>query len=182
MGLPHKLIRFVCIIAILGLLAAGCTGGGVNGTAEQPEDTNGNNNDQEMTRTVDLYFSDRDGYLVVEQRELPDNGDLLETVVRELVGGPADEELMETIPEGVEVLGVALNDGVAVVDFSREIETNHWGGSLGESITVYSIVNTLCQFEEVEAVEIIIEGESVETLAGHLDLSRPLEPNPNLVR
>lgn len=182
MGLPYKLTKLVCVVAILGLLAAGCTGGGVNGTLEQPGDPNGNNNDQELTRTVDLYFSDRDGYLVVEKRELPDNGALLETVVRELVAGPADEDLMETIPEGTQLLGVALADGVAVVDFSPEIETNHWGGSLGESITVYSVVNTLCQFEEVQQVKITIDGATVETLAGHLDLSGPMETNPNLVR
>ena len=37
-----------------------------------------------------------------------------------------------------------------------------------------SIVNTLTDFPEVEKVQILIEGASVETLSGHMDLSEPL--------
>ncbi len=180
MGLPHRWTKLLCFIAIMGLIAVGCSG--ANEKIKSDVNGGGNSNSEKKTLVVDLYFSDRDGYLVVEKREVPNNDQLLETVVRELVSGPADPNLMETIPEGVEVRSVRLSNGVAIADFSREIETNHWGGSLGESITVYSIVNTLCQFDDVESVEINVEGQPIETLAGHLDLSRPLKANQNLVR
>ncbi|MDA8097006.1 MAG: GerMN domain-containing protein [Clostridia bacterium] len=174
----RKWITLVICVLILGTLLVGCSNskqpGSINSTA---------GSGSEKTLQVDLYFSDRDGYLRVEKRELPDNDRVLLAVVEELVKGPAEgSELTHTIPEGTIVHSVKLDGNTAIVDFSEEIQLNHWGGSLGESITLFSIVNTLSQFKQVEQVEITIEGKKVVTLAGHLDLTQPLTPNQNLVR
>ena len=57
---------------------------------------------------------------------------------------------------------------------SKELEQNFSGGSTGEEMLIGSIVNTLTDFPEVQKVQILIEGASVETLSGHMDLSEPL--------
>jgi hypothetical protein len=45
-------------------------------------------------------------------------------------------------------------------------------------LTVYSIVNTaVANLDGIERVQILVEGKEVETLAGHLDLSKPLLPD-----
>ena len=50
-------------------------------------------------------------------------------------------------------------------------------------MTIWSIVNTLVlNVPEIEAVKILIGGGEAETLAGHIDLSRPLRANMPLVR
>ena len=45
-----------------------------------------------------------------------------------------------------------------------------------------SIVNTLTDFPEVKKVQILIDGASVETLSGHLDLSEPLPRMTELLK
>ena len=68
--------------------------------------------------------------------------------------------------------------GDAFVDFSRELVAGHSGGSTNELLTVYSIVNALCaNLPAVHSVELLVDGKQVETLAGHVDLRRPLEKN-----
>jgi spore germination protein GerM len=84
--------------------------------------------------------------------------------------------LRSAVPEGTMLLGIYISDrGDAFVDFSREINTEHPGGSLEELFTIYAIVNTLTiNLPSITAVQILIEGEEVDTLAGHIDLRRPL--------
>ncbi len=72
--------------------------------------------------------------------------------------------------------------GIAYVDFDRSFYVFGGGGSLGELHTVYSVVATLAvSFPEIDAVQILIDGAPVETLAGHIDLSRPLRPSDEWV-
>lgn len=77
---------------------------------------------------------------------------------------------------------VKVQDGVATVDFSKELQKNFNGGSTGEEMLVGSIVNTLTDFPEVKKVRIRIEGEDVETLSGHMDLSEPLPRMTELLK
>tara|TARA_B100000745_G_C19854664_1_gene284060 strand:- start:208 stop:504 length:297 start_codon:yes stop_codon:yes gene_type:complete len=73
-------------------------------------------------------------------------------------------------------------DGNAFVDLSREITENHSGGSLDELFTVYSLVNALAiNVPDISAVQIMVESQEVDTLAGHIDLRQPLEPNTKWV-
>ena len=68
--------------------------------------------------------------------------------------------------------------GDAYVDLSREASAAHPGGSLNELLTVYTIVNAVtANLPAVTAVQLLIDGKPVETLAGHVDLRRPLEKN-----
>ena len=55
------------------------------------------------------------------------------------------------------------------------------GGSTGELLAVYSLVNTLTQLPQVAAVQILVEGEVVDSLFGHVDVSSPLVADPSLV-
>lgn len=51
-------------------------------------------------------------------------------------------------------------------------------GSTQEMLTVYSLVNTVAMGSEaVERVVLLIDGKQPTTLAGHVDLTRPLRPD-----
>ena len=67
------------------------------------------------------------------------------------------------------------------MDFSQDLVKHFVGGSTGEEMLVGSIVNTLTEFPEVKQVQILIEGSPVETIAGHMDLSVPLERMKDLL-
>src|SRR5947209_5168592 len=59
----------------------------------------------------------------------------------------------------------------------------HPGGSSSELLTVYSIVNALTSnLPTITRVQILVDGKEVDSLAGHVDLRRPLEADLTLVR
>jgi spore germination protein GerM len=96
---------------------------------------------------------------------------------------PAPGSHYNAIPDGTRLLGVFVSEaGDAFIDFSPEISANHSGGSLAELFTVYTIVNAITvSLPSVRAVQILIDGREVETLAGHVDLRHPLPSNTTWV-
>lgn len=89
---------------------------------------------------------------------------------------PAPTGLTNAMPPGVTVNNVFVADnGDAYVDFSVELRQQHPGGSLNEIFTVYTIVHALTtNLPAIRAVQILVGGHEVDTLAGHVDLRRPL--------
>jgi spore germination protein GerM len=75
------------------------------------------------------------------------------------------------------------DQGDAYVDLSREITANHPGGTLSEILTVYAVVNSLtANLPAIRSVQLLVEGKEVATLAGHVDLRRPLTKNLSWVQ
>jgi len=65
--------------------------------------------------------------------------------------------------------------GDAFVDFSADITAGHPGGSLEETLTVYTVVDVLAvNLPAITHVQILVDGKEVDTLAGHVDLRQPL--------
>ena len=87
--------------------------------------------------------------------------------------------LASAIPEGTTLKSLFISQkGEAYVDLSAEVSKNHPGGSLDEILTVYTIVDVVTDnLPAITAVQILIEGHEVDTLAGHVDLRRPLPKN-----
>jgi len=132
---------------------------------------------------ISLYFSDQNGdYLLEEKREIAMAPGLARATVKELIAGPKTKGFLKTIPEGTQLIDISLENGLCRVDLSKEFKENHWGGSSGEILTVYSLVDTLTQFTTIDQVEILVEGQKVETLAGHMDLSAPVMRNMQIVK
>lgn len=134
------------------------------------------------TTDVSLYFLDPEGSrLVVEKRTIKQTANTMEQIkltVAELIKGPMTD-LLPTIPEGVEMLLHFLDEkGCVYLDFSYAISQNHSGGTSAELATISSIVNTLTSNfpEEIRKVQILISGREARTLAGHVDISRPIFP------
>jgi spore germination protein GerM len=93
--------------------------------------------------------------------------------------GAVAEPLVSAVPPGTRLRTLFVTDrGEAFVDFSRELLTGHSGGSTDELLTVYTIVEALtANLPAVTAVQLLVDGKQVETLAGHVDLRRPLAKN-----
>jgi len=151
-----------------------------------PEGETAAQNKQEKGQIqVVLYFADPSGnYLVPEKRPLPKVEGLARATVEELIKGPAPgSPNLPTIPKGTVLRDINVRpDGLCRVDFSRELIKNHSGGSLGETLTVYSIVNTLTQFPTIKQVQILVEGQLVLTIAGHVDVSSAMTRNESLIK
>lgn len=133
-------------------------------------------------KIIKVFFSTEDAmYLKSETRDINPEKDLYYQIIEELIAGPESDSLRATIPAGVELLDYNIEDKNITLNFNNELRENHWGGSAGELLTVYSIVNSYTFFNEIDSVSIILEGEEVDSLVGHLDLSEPLMYNQELV-
>ncbi|MFW6381151.1 MAG: GerMN domain-containing protein [Bacillota bacterium] len=131
---------------------------------------------------VKLYFTtDNALYLQGEERSIQGDNIYLKAI-EELIAGPESSSLGPTIPRGVRVLELRMEGKTVFIDFNTALRENHWGGSTGERMTVYSIVNTLTQFPGIDEVQILLEGENINTLVGHMDLSGPLKFNQDILK
>jgi hypothetical protein len=55
-------------------------------------------------------------------------------------------------------------------------------GSSEEILTLYAIVDSLAMnVPEIKTVAVLINGRERDTLGGHIDVRRPLPPDPTLV-
>jgi hypothetical protein len=73
--------------------------------------------------------------------------------------------------------------GDAFVDLSSEVVSAHPGGSATELLTVYALVNAVtANLPAVQRVQILVDGKEVDTIAGHVDVRRPLTREMTLVR
>lgn len=141
----------------------------------------------EEKREVLLYFLDIEGeYLVGEKREILKRGEVKEEAketIIELIKGPKGK-LIPTLPPRTKLLTLQINEGgIANVNFNQALSKDHPGGSSAEMMTVYSIVNSLTiNFPQIKRVQILIEGEGRETIAGHLSLKQPISSNPDLIK
>lgn len=171
------------LLLLLLVMVAGCAPQDPAPPEPEPEPEEQVEEPQTEWEAVTLYYADEQSdRLVEENRSLALEGrEPAVTVLEELIEGPDLPAHGRTIPADVKVLGVQIKDGIAIADFSEELRSSHWGGSTGEIITVYSIVNTLAELPGVEQVQILIEGEKVDTLVGHLELMEPLSPDWGLV-
>lgn len=106
----------------------------------------------------------------------------VERAVRELIGWTGVDTTSPVVPDaGLREVWVSPG-GIAYLDFSSTFQDSSRGGSLGELQAVYGIVATLTEsFPEIVAVQFLIEGRSVETLSGHVDISRPVLPSDEWV-
>jgi hypothetical protein len=103
----------------------------------------------------------------------------IQVVVQQLLAG-SQRGRGSPFPRGVQLRGLFITpQGLAFVDLSQELISNHPGGTCAEELTIYSLSNTLItNFPAVKGVQILVEGREVQSLAGHLDLSKPYGRGP----
>ncbi len=136
------------------------------------------------TQKAVLYFSDSlSQSLVPEERviEFPE-GFVEKYVVEQLIAGPKVEGLLPTVPGETKVLGVETEEGICYLNLNKDFLNKHTGGAAAERLTVYSIVNSLCQLNNIKRVQFLIESEKINTFKGTFDLSNTVEPNLDIVK
>jgi len=92
-------------------------------------------------------------------------------VLNVLLAGPVDAELRTLPPDAVLLAFYLMPDGTGIADFSEALATSIPSGIASEELAVDSIARTLeANVPQVQRLKILIHGQEVETLAGHLDL------------
>lgn len=81
------------------------------------------------------------------------------------------------IPRGTELTEAYIDSQkTAYLDFSQHLRDGHIGGTTAEFLTVTAILRTVFDAfpDDIKQVQILIDGNRVETLAGQLNISQPL--------
>jgi spore germination protein GerM len=137
--------------------------------------------------TATLFYGATDGQaLVAVPREVPLAEGVVaqgrEIVAAELLAAPAP--YVSAIPPGTVLRAFYVTEqGDAFVDLSGQVSRAHPGGSFTEMLTVYAIVNAVtANLPAVQRVQILVDGKEVDTIAGHIDVRRPLTRDLSLVR
>lgn len=120
--------------------------------------------DEQMRQTiVTLYYQNKETKELMPEGRMVDVKELLTdpytTILNLLIQAPKNEKLQSVIPEGTRVLKTELQGDMVYVDLSKEFIDNHPGGLEEENKTIYAIVNTLTELNEVNSVKILINGK-----------------------
>ena len=137
--------------------------------------------------TATLFYATADGLSLVAVRREVRLAEAAVQQAREILSAQfqaAPAPYVSVIPQGTELRAFYSTDrGDAFVDLTSQVATAHPGGSSTELLTVYAIVNAVtANLPAIQRVQILIDGREVDTLAGHVDLRRPLERDLSLVR
>lgn len=124
-------------------------------------------NDGEKKAIV-AYYKDSNGFIIPVNTEIKLEEGIAKAVLREMVVGSEKEKLMNkldlhgTIPEGTEILGMSINDGLCIVDFNKNILNT--ASYEDEEAMVTAISYALTEFDTIDRVEIRVEGKTLNAL------------------
>lgn len=133
--------------------------------------------------TFTLYFTDKDGKSLVEEKRSVYYKRTLQkerVILEQLAKGPMVKGNYPTISESTKVLDVTIADGVCYVDLSKSF--TDYVMPVSSEIAVYSIVNSLMEGNNIDKVQISINGNSEYMLNNELSLYCFFEKNDEIVK
>jgi germination protein M len=114
-----------------------------------------------------VWFADAEG-LFVTYRSEPSTPRVGTAALEALLEGPdsfeEDYGLRSAIPDGTQLLGLTIDEGVARVDLTSEFESG--GGSASMQTRLAQVVYTITQFPTVKGVVFSLDGEPIDVLGG----------------
>jgi germination protein M len=186
----RRLLPIAIGVILLGILAWGVTAALERLTrpeprAAEPPATSSTTETPHIAAT--LFYASAEGDSLVAVRGEVALAEGIDAQGRQIVMtqlGPAPSPHVSVIPKGTTLRAFFVTErGDAFVDLSREVTTAHPGGSLTELLTVHAIVNAVTtNLPAVQRVQIMVDGKEVDTLAGHVDIRRPLSRDASLVK
>lgn len=139
------------------------------------------------TMDIAVYYLKDNGeeaYLVREVHTVPKTEGVARAALNELISGtPVTEGAFKVLPAGTKILGLKIENGLATVDFSKEVLKANVGAA-GEMLGIDSIVNTLTEFPTIQKVSFTVEGSAENGMDwwGHVGLyQQPFSRNLSMV-
>lgn len=136
--------------------------------------------DDGMRKTV-LYFKDKQGLLVPVMRKIPWEEGIGKLTLKNMIDSPELREsinstgLSPIIPAGTEIRGMAINEetGLCKVDFSKEVL--NYETEKDEENLIKGVVYTLTEFQAIDEVQFLVDGEVLPILKYGYDISNPIK-------
>ena len=172
-----KFFAVLCVV-LMTLLTAACTQENTPVVPDKPAVT------QTEKHTVTVYRLPADGTEKLYAEKVTVEGDSNEQPLLALEAlintKPQDEKLVNAFPQGLKILSLTVDKGVAVVDLSKEIY-NIEAGSYTEMMLTQAMANTLTEFPNIKEVNFLIEGKKEASIKGHIDLLDAFERDTTMI-
>jgi len=167
------------------------SGNSISTTEEETTETEENNNENPPPEetgenesgdiTINVYYADDMAqYLVGEARTVSAENKYVDALY-ELMKLPVDGSLHRLIPESTKINSVTVENGLAKVDLSEEFVEDRFRSDTTDILLIYSIVNTLTEFPEINSVSFYIDGEKLDIL-GELAIDEPIFRRSDLIK
>jgi len=142
-------------------------------------DSSGHSIPPEQAMEVKLYFFDAQSRKEIIQtfrihKDAPLR-DQIKQIIDYMTEKPKNTGRKSLWPLSLPVRSVYLRkNGLLILDFEKSVQYNQ-SSAFTELLAVRSIIRTLTSnFNDVQQVKFLVGGQEVETLAGHVDIFRPL--------
>lgn len=116
------------------------------------------------TYRIKLYFANKKGNALVEyDTDIIYTGatSLEELAIKQLINGPTELGMYNTIPEGTVLLNISKNDGICTVDFNEKFLDKL--PDINSNVAIYSVVNTLVELPDINKVQFTINSQTIKT-------------------
>ncbi len=139
------------------------------------------------TQLATLFFPAVDeGKIMPETRSVTwaqSDADRVRQIVLALAEG-SHQGYGRVLPASTSVRAVFIaSDGTAFLDLSSDMLSDFEPGIQTETLAIYSIVNSITiNIPSVKRVQFLIQGQQVDTLDGHADLTAAFVPDPGKVK
>lgn len=126
-----------------------------------------NAEESKMTEIL-AYYEDENGFVVPVNTKIPWEEGIAKATLRSMVVGSdtekriAQSNLHGVLPEGTEIRGMAIKDGVCRVDFSKNILNT--SSIEQEKSMISALTYTLTEFPTINKVELLVEGQALASL------------------
>ena len=129
-----------------------------------------------------LYFGNEEGSKL-KRYELKNanygNKTKEEFILDKLISGPKKDGYTATLNKNIKLRSVSSSNNICYVDFDESFLTER-SGTL-DDVTIYSIVNSLCELNDIHEVQITVNKESDIVYHKKISLREPLIRNLDLV-
>lgn len=92
------------------------------------------------------------------------------------------EEEQADIWGQVELNDIKLQEGLLTIDIQEPEPGSLNLGSAGEALGLQALIFTFSQVPDVQHIQLTIDGEVRETLAGHVSIDQPFELNEEIIK
>ena len=151
-------------------------------TANSFVEQSGENVNAYKRTTLTLYYTDSSGkVLIPETRQVYYNSNepLEKVVVDEIIAGPEEAGNYPTLDPSTNVLSVIAQDGTCFVNFDKSVDNTVL--NVEPETAIYSIVNSLMENCQVNAVQFSINGETNVKFRGMVSLDGQFTMNEDLI-
>ncbi|MGF9700147.1 MULTISPECIES: GerMN domain-containing protein [Paenibacillus] len=178
---------YVLLFSFILMIAVGCAQKPVSesGTNEpkqsgsvQPPNNSGTQVEpnKEQKQTVEVFFADTQ-VLELKKREVElafaDNvdADKYKKTFEALQNN--DDAQLVSLWEKVELLSIEFAEDTVTLDVHIPDEAKL--GTSGELLALEALTTTMFQFDEVKRLDVLVDGEAVDSLMGHSELEHPIQ-------